>query len=213
MVAFNFNFYGYDYERGITVLTEGLSAATEALERKRADAAAEWKVYEHGITTGEIEEEEERDEETGSLLWSRSLVFEHDIKLIDEGVLALRKAYVIALYHHWERIVRQWTDAPTGARHDKLVKRVKAKGVEPPERFGHVYLLNNVLKHNSETAGPQLLERWPELFWNAGKLRERVAKDGTPIRWENTIIVGEKAMVTIIETMKVSGPVSHIPDR
>lgn len=189
LAPFNFNFYGYDYERGITVLSEGLSAATQALEEKRSGAEAAWKTYEDAVMSGEVEEEEERDEETGSLLWSRSLAFEYDIKLIDEGIAALRKAFVMALYHHWERIVCQWTDAPIGSNHKKLVARIKAKGVDLPAQFEHIYLLNNVLKHNSASAGPSLLEVWPDLFWRPDKLALRVAKGDKRILWENTIMI------------------------
>lgn len=211
LAPLNFNFHGYDYERGITVLSEGLSAATEALEDKRASAEIAWKIYEDGVMSGELAEEEERDEETGSLLWSKSLAFEYDIKLIDEGIDALRKAFVVALYHHWERIVCQWTEAPIGSDHKKLVGRVRARGVELPEQFEHIYLLNNILKHNSAKAGPLLLKDWPDLFWRPDKLAMRVAKGDKRILWESAIILGGPMMDCIILTMKASGPVSHCP--
>ncbi len=211
LAPLNFNFHGYDYERGITVLSEGLSAASEALEDKRASAETAWKIYEDGVMSGELAEEEERDEETGSLLWSKSLAFEYDIKLIDEGIGALRKAFVVALYHHWERIVFQWTEAPIGSDHKKLVGRVRARGVELPEQFEHIYLLNNILKHNSAKAGPLLLKTWPDLFWRPDKLAMRVAKGDKRILWESAIILGDHMMDCIILTMKASGPVSHRP--
>lgn len=213
MAAFNFNFYGYDYEHGIDVLTDSLLAATEALNAKEKATEKTWEEYEEKVASGEIAEIAEYDDETGTLIYNQSQVYEHDVKVVGEAIQAVRKAHVIALYHLWERIVRQWTDTRQNARHDKLVNRVRAKGIEPPERFEHIYRLNNVLKHNSEDSGPKLLAAWPELFWNAEKLQARVDKGDAQIRWESTIILSGKTMEEVVTVMKASGPLTHIADR
>lgn len=210
MVAFNFNFYGYDYEHGIMVLSDSLLAATDALAAKYKSTEEEWSKYESDVANGVIEAKEERDDETGAIIWNQSQFYEHDLQLIDEGVQSLRKAHVIALYHLWERIICQWCDAPAKYKHDDLVELVKGKGIEPPDRFTDVYHLNNVLKHNSERAGPKLLACWPEMFWNAEKLKARIEKDDKRILWSNTIVITKDRMDEVFSAMRRSGPVTHV---
>lgn len=212
MAAFNFNFYGYDFERGIDVLNDSLVAATEALAAKEKATRKEWDEYEERVASGDIAEKSEYDDETGALLYNQSQLYDHDVQLIGEALQAIRKAHVIALYHLWERIVREWTGAPQNARHDNLIDRVRDKGIEPPERLEHIYRLNNVLKHNSEDSGPKLLASWPEILLWQDKLRARVAEGETRICWESKVILSEGAMEEIITVMKASGPLAHIQD-
>ena len=213
MAAFNFNFYGYDYEHGIDVLRDSLLEATEALNAKEKSTQKTWEEYEDKVASGEIAEIAEYDDETGSLIYNQSQVYEHDVEVVREAIQAVRKAHVISLYHLWERIVRQWTGTRQNARHEKLVNRVRAKGIEPPERFEHIYRLNNVLKHNSEDSGPKLLVAWPELFWNSAKLKTCVDNGGAQICWESNIILSDKTMEEVVTVMKASGPLTHITDR
>lgn len=128
MAKLNINFYGYDYEHGIVLLSDTLLAATDALKVKREEADQRWTEYERAVNAGEIERIEERDEETGALTFDQGMVYEHAINLVDEGIIALRQAYVIALYHHWERVIRKWTEAPENARHADMIALVEAKG-------------------------------------------------------------------------------------
>lgn len=209
MTAFNFNFYGYDYEHGIMVLSDSLLAATDALAAKRKSTDEEWAKYEADVSTGLIEEKAEYDDETGAMIWNQSQFYEHDLELIEEGVQALRKAHVIALYHLWERIICQWAEAPANYKHNDLVALVKAKGIEPNDRFTDVYNLNNVLKHNSDRSGPKLLEGWPEMFWNAEKLKARQEAGDKRIFWSNSIVITSERMEEVFSAMRRSGPVAH----
>jgi len=209
MAAFNFNFYGYDYEHGIMILSDSLLAATDALTAKHKATGEEWAKYEADVAAGLIEEKAEYDNETGTMVWNQSQFYEHDLELLVEGVQALRKAHVIALYHLWERINCQWADAPANYKHHDLVALVKAKGIEPTDRFTDVYNLNNVLKHNSDRSGPKLLEGWPEIFCNVEKLRARQVAGGKRILWSNSIVITSEQMDEVFSAMRRSGPVAH----
>jgi hypothetical protein len=206
MALIDFDFTGYDYERGVMVLSDSLTAATDALGLKRTEAQAAWDEYERAVAAGERERDIEIDDETGAPFWDLAYVYQHDLELIDEGVQALRKAYVLALYHHWERIVRRWTEASDRDRHDQLLRRLGEKRIEPPARFGHIYLLNNILKHDSRTAGPGLLAAWPALFPWADRMRARVDAGERDILWEGTVAISEPQMQEIFVAMRASGP-------
>lgn len=209
MALFNFNFHGYDYEHGIMILSDSLLAATEALNAKSEAISADWRKYEADVANGLIEEIQERDEDTGQLLWTQSQFYEHDLDLISEGIQALRKAHVTALYHHWERIICRWTDVRTKLDHKRMVARLEAKGITPAARLNDIYNLNNVLKHDSETSGPALLLGWPEMYWNADTLRKRYDKGDKRIRWSDSVAIGSGHMDEIFAAMRSSGPVAR----
>lgn len=209
MAAFNFNFFGYDYEHGIMILSDSLLAATEALQAKSDATAAEWKKYEAEVAEGLIKPIEERDDETGELIWHQGQFYAHDLELIDEGVQALRKAHVTALYHHWERVIGRWTNAPPKSEHKKLVALLEAKGIKPPTRFNDVYNLNNVLKHDSDKGGPDLLRGWPEIFRNARRLEARQQDGDKRIPWSDSIVITKERMDEVFSAMRGSGPTAR----
>lgn len=45
MVAFNFNVYGHDLERGLMILRDSLTAATAAFDQQRERISAEYDAY------------------------------------------------------------------------------------------------------------------------------------------------------------------------
>lgn len=208
MAEINFNTYGYDYEHGIMILSDSLLVATEALAAKHKATDEERAKYEADVAAGLIEEKAEYDDENGVMIWNQSKIYEHDLELIDEGVQALRKAHVIALYHLWERIICQWTDAPANYKHKDLVELAKAKGIEPNDRFTDVYNLNNVLKHNSNRSGPKLLKEWSEMFCDAENLRARLEAGGKPILWSSSIFITGELMNEVFSAMRRSGPIA-----
>lgn len=154
MAKLDFNFWAFDYEHRITVMADTLASAEAALDAKSAEIEAIAKKYEADVTAGIIEDEEEYDGDTGSLIWSRSWGYDQDLEVINEGLVSLRKAFVVALYHHWERTAQRWTGVDSTKGNYALLKAVREKNVSPPERLQHVYHLNNVLKHNSQKIRP-----------------------------------------------------------
>jgi len=219
MVAFSFNFYGYDFEHGIMILMDSLLAATDALKAKRVKTAEDWAAYEAGVKEGSVKEVEERDDETGQLIWNQSQFYEHDLSLIDENMDVLRKTHVIAAYHLWERTIRLWTKIDGNENFAKLAEAGVAAGLTIDPRMEAVSNLNNTLKHNSVKAGPKLLEVWPELFpdgyavmlkrrlYRATKLAEEGMGAGpAPIDWFAAVTITPAQMDDIFAAIRASGP-------
>lgn len=211
MALLSINWHGIDHERGLAVLRESLDAATGALESNRITIQKEWDKYEDAVANGAAPDVIWEDDVK---VWDQSFAFEDQLHMIDETLDIMRKAHVIAVYHLWERIVRSWTKAPSGASHNKLVKLVEAKGVKVHPRMSAIRDLNNALKHNSEKYGPAVLDSWPELFSERfrsgiGERLERVRADpdASKVDWHDVITIRPDQMAEILEAMHASGPI------
>lgn len=67
-----------------------------------------------------------------------------------------------------------------------------------------------MLKHNSDRSGPKLLEGWPEIYWNAAKLQERV-KANKRVTWSSGVSISEGRMEEIFAALRASGPRASQP--
>lgn len=214
MAILNINWHGFDFERGLSILDQSLSAATGALELNRAAVQKQWDDYEAAVAAGAPEDVEWDDD---IKVWDRGMAYENDLHMIQDAHGVMRKAHVIALYHLWERVVRGWTKAPASADHKRLRKLVEAKGIKVHPRLEAIRDLNNALKHNSEKSGPELLGSWPELFSDEFKsgIAERLDKARTDpqrpmIDWFEAIRINDGQMAEVVLALRTSGPVGGI---
>src|SRR5688572_672111 len=156
MAELVFNLLGYDFQTDVDVLKQSYLSAEAALaadvERTIEEAFAYQQEIEQG---GQFIGERAED---GSILWSHDQVLELKHEVAKEALSALRRAYVIALYHAWERGARRWTNAGKHAKHDTLVTGVAALGLAVHPRLAVVRCLANLLKHPSDKWGQELLE-------------------------------------------------------
>src|SRR3546814_2456369 len=74
----------------------------------------------------------------------------------------LRKAYAVAIYHHWERSALQWTNRKN-EKHDDLARRVLAMGYPIDPHLHVVRDLANLLKHDNDRWGLKLHGSWPDV--------------------------------------------------
>lgn len=102
--------------------------------------------------------------EDGHRLWEQDQVIGLQIDDAEESVMDLRKAYVLAIYHHWERAARRWTRISDRAAHDKLAKATRDLGYPIDIRLEAVRDLVNTLKHNNVERAKQLFASWPEVL-------------------------------------------------
>jgi hypothetical protein len=215
MAILNINWDGFDLERGLSILDQSLTAAERALEENRREIQAKLDAYEAAILAGEPEDVEYDDDVK---IWDRGMAYENDLHMIIDAKGVMRKAHVIALYHLWERTVRSWTNAPKSADHDKLCQRVEKMGIAIHPRMSAIRDLNNVLKHNRDKAGVDLVRTsWPELFsykFRAGIAArlEKVAADPERHRidWYEAIQIGDDQMAEIVLALRTSGPVAGL---
>lgn len=206
MAKINFNFWASDYDHRITVMSDTLLAAEEALDAKSQQIADEAAAYEADIAAGSVDDDVVYDDDTGSVIYRRSSAYDYDLDVIDQGLVALRKSFVISLYHLWERTAKGWSGASTANEHSKFLKAVRAKDVNPPERLEHIYFLNNVLKHNSRKHGPKLLTAWPEIFVLPHMLQKQLDEGKVRIEWSERLAISKGAMAEIFAVIRASGP-------
>ncbi|GEM_PF-2365813 len=204
MAWIGFNTSGFELERGIGILQESLKAALDALEQKHQDTVREYEDYEVGVAAGTIEREGEW--EDGVQIWEKSQFYDFDLEVIAETVRAVRKAHVVALYHHWERTIAAWARyekaLPEGVdkpHHGHLREALLKAEIVPHPRLNAVRDLNNALKHNSEDYGKKLLISWPELLPSNFKPRAYT-------NWYELITLTDSDLSVIAEALIRSGP-------
>ena len=115
-----------------------------------------------------------------------------------EGQAALRKAFALSIYHHWERGARNWT-RNDDRDHNKLVEAVRAMGIEVSPRLVAVKDLANLLKHDNDRRGADLLKSWPEILPKVNRGRNR--KD-----WYGAVRLSDKHLTEALDIIAASGP-------
>jgi len=137
-----FYFRSYQFEHGLRLLEKGYTAARDALqaeiERTKVEAAA----YEEALANGG---EWIGEYEDGHILWEQSKVYETQIDDVHHALFEVRKAFVIALYHHWEHSAAGWNGGP--ASHSELAQYCANAGYGPSPELDAVRCLANHLKH------------------------------------------------------------------
>jgi hypothetical protein len=193
MVKLNFDARGYAFKEGLNVLREGYISASTALaanvERVKAEAVT-YRASDEFIG--------ERDDE-GYVLWEQSQILDMQRETAEEALMALRSAYVIVLYHYWEREIQTYTESGTSADYEKLKKRVLDKGILIDARLDAARDLANALKHNK---GTKLQASWPDV------LTPR-ARTGQPRKWYEAVRLADEQVAEVFEIIARSGPVVH----
>tara|TARA_R110000782_G_scaffold40150_7_gene92814 strand:- start:3820 stop:4494 length:675 start_codon:yes stop_codon:yes gene_type:complete len=223
MVAFNFNVDGHDFERGLMILRDSLTAALQALDLQREKVGTEYDEYNAGLARGEPAKGD-FDEESETWIWEQSQFYDYDLELIEETKGAIRKTHATAIYHLWERVVRNWTGSHGRETHDMLVEKLVEKGLTVDERMKTISHLNNALKHNSHRFGPLLLAAWPEVFpADYADQIERQKQQATDWKerghgngefwpdWFDRITLTDADMDTIFDVVRRSGPRANTP--
>lgn len=162
MAAFNINWWGYTFQDGLNVLGQSFTSARDALRRDIELAQEEALGYQDSVAQGLREPDIERDEE-GNVIVDHADVLQMHVERAEECAMGLRKAIVIAAYHHWERSARGWTQSENG-NHPKLVELSLDQGYPIDAGLEGVRDLVNLLKHASVRWGDALLASWPALF-------------------------------------------------
>lgn len=197
MTSLSWNYQGYVYQEGVSVLISAYYAAARALHEEWERAKEEASAYQEGVASGErgwIGEMED-----GHVLWDQDQVHEMEIKLKLEGQSALRKAFALSTYHHWERGARTWT-GNHDRDHEKLVNAVKAMGIEVSPRLVAVKDLANLLKHNNDKRGADLLKSWPELLRNVTRRAENRSD------WYGAVRLTDNHLNEAFNIIAASGP-------
>ncbi|MDP9559946.1 UNVERIFIED_ORG: hypothetical protein J2740_001116 [Rhizobium nepotum] len=203
MVKLNFDARGYWFQEGLKVLRSSFNSAVEALELDVEGAKSQAAQYSASVDAGG-EWIGERDED-GHVLWDQESVLRMRLETCEEALMALRKAFVISAYHHWERWIRAWTGSGHSADHDKLVRRAIERGLSMHEKLDAVRSLTNVLKHNKSTSGENLWATWSDLFPPDFRPTQRATD------WYNAVHLRNCHVLEILEVAARSGPTAIFP--
>jgi len=201
MVAFNFDPRGVFFHSGLDTIEQGYSAATLGVMQEINKEKAAAYDYSRYIAAGGRPIEERA--EDGGMIWSNDELLEVTIRTAEDGLMSLRKAFAVSVYHHWERSALQWT-GKTNEKHDRLVEFVESMGYAAHPKLRAVCDLTNLLKHANEKWGVQLHRTWPELF-----TPDFVppSEGGWRTDWYEQVALSETNMSEIFDIVRASGPV------
>ena len=143
MATLGFDARRFEFDHGVRLLKQGYEGARDALlkeiERIRADARS----YEEGLANGG---EWIGEREDGHVLWDQTDVYEAETEDAHRALYEVRRAFIIALYHHWERSAARWL-GNDDARHEQLERYCASSGFGPSPDLNAVRCLANHLKH------------------------------------------------------------------
>lgn len=197
MAKLNINWRGYSYQAGLEVLAQSYLASQQALEDGIERAKDEAIGYQQAVEQG-IEEPQIEYDDDGTPLVDHADVLAWNVDLAQEASMALRKAFVIAAYHHWERSARGWTGSQHG-KHEKLVTLSREKGYPIHPRLEAIQQLVNLLKHDNAAWGEKVLVSWPEVISPSFK-----AKPATD--WYEAVSLRSEQVVEVLDALTASGP-------
>jgi hypothetical protein len=148
MVKIGSYFRHYQFEHGLRMLEKGYVAARDTLQAEIERIEGEAEAYEKALAKGG---EWIGEFEDGRVLWEQSQVYQAQIDDVHHALFEVRKAFVIALYHHWEDSAAGWNGGD--AKHGELATFCASEGYGPSPELDAVRYLANHLKHgrNSST--------------------------------------------------------------
>jgi hypothetical protein len=161
MAPIPFSIPGYRFEKGLQVFKDSFDSAMAGVLRKNQSIQTELMEYKHSLENGG-KWIGDRDDD-GNFLWDRETLLEMDLEESAEAVVELRKAFMLAIYHYWERTIRMYCHTEDFG-HPTLVARAKEHGIAIAQDLRRMHLLANVLKHNNSKWGNQLVQSWPDVF-------------------------------------------------
>jgi hypothetical protein len=198
-MKFTFNLHGYMYQQGIKILWAAYSSASSTLYVEWDTAKDDAIAYQKALDAGEVEWEGERDED-GYVIWDKAQIHDMEIDEKGEALSALRKAFILALYHHWERRIRACLSS-SKKTHAELVKSAIDIGIPIHPGLNAVRDLANLLKHENGKWGEALRGSWPSLFPNGFQ------KSKSYTNWYDAVKIDEKVITEAFDIVARSGPI------
>lgn len=152
MAKITFDFFHYTFDHGLRMLEKGYSAARDALLAEIEHIETKARAYNESVANGG---EWIGESEDGHILWEQSQIYDAEINDAYQALGELRKAFVIALYHHWERSVAEWKGSDATHTHEQMADFCADMGYGPSPDLDAVRHLANHLKH-----GPNSRKNW-----------------------------------------------------
>jgi hypothetical protein len=198
VAKFSFNMVGIIFQDGAESIRRAYDVAVEALlaemERKKEEAI-QYQEYidQGGPPIGEWED--------GHALWTQDQALEIEVEMAQEQVQTARKAFVVMLYHHWERTA-QIAGGKAKGNHTQLVKYMVSAGYPIDPNLNAVCDLINLIKHGSNKCGEKLLKSGPQFLTISAPPKYESG-------WGRAINLTEQHMSWLFDVVSNSGPTSR----
>jgi len=167
------------------------------------------KAFQQLVDAGEAQWDE-TDEERG-ITYSYGEVFSERTSDSNDALLVLRKAFVIVIYHYWERGALRWVShSKKRHNHGDLVEALQSNGVSlDVEGLNQLNMLVNCLKHNSRKSGPDLYRARHDLFEpgiDPSATHPGTGKLFRNLDWAENIVLIDDNMEQFFTTVRSSAP-------
>ncbi|MFT8371404.1 MAG: hypothetical protein ABF641_10090 [Acetobacter sp.] len=202
-----FNYDGHEYQTGINSIERAARAGITALQDQINNNAL---LLEDPQNIGFHEEVDEN----GIIIHSEASEFERNLSLYADAQSDLRKAFVLAAYHFWERSVIRWSlRRPLEKDHaadkklngyKKLVAEAKKIGppYDPHPSLDAIVQITNLLKHESKKAQEILENDYPDLWASMRGSKSMLYTSYARVN------ITQDIMNKVFEVVRLSGPLA-----
>jgi len=191
------DFEGSRFRDGVDRLDKAFSLALRSLLDEEQNLRSQLEAYQAHVKGGG-ERIGEWDPDEGYSLWEHDDDLSMEIEDAEESQKDLRKAYMLAIYHHWERAAQRWTGSGPHAKFKTLVLKTQEAGYSIDEGLVGLRDLVNALKHNNATWGNALKQSWPSVI--------RADIDGPSVDWYRAIKLTDDDVRTACAVVRRSAP-------
>ena len=196
MPPMQFSVLGYQCEEGVKQLKE-------VYDKSNANLILNIDKTGHLLET--IESASNESGEGSSLEeYSKEAVLEYKLTTLKSLVQSLRQAFVLMLYHFWEKQVQNWMKiaGTTGHDHGRYIKFCRTLNLDLDEyELEKLRLLANLIKHGQGRSewGDQLWLLMPEIFLNEGTSDD-------PLEY---LVLDADSLPLLFNAVLYSGPSRH----
>lgn len=201
MVELTFNVLGFSFQQGLKHLRASFEAGAIAIAREREGAYDAVKAYLASVAAGGLQIGEWN--EDGTRVWDQEQVLEFDAESMNLAARAHRHAFVVAIYHHWERAAWVWAGRPAKVDHARLARWTRDRGYPVDDRLEPVRHLTNLLKHDNPRWAGMVFKVWPEVLpW--------YPLDHRPRSFAEEVFLTDDHVREVLEIVAASGPTSDM---
>ena len=168
MAPFNFNWYGYRFQKGLTDIRRAYDATIAALEKQHENAQSEMLKLQRAVAAGELDPTEYDGD--GEPLYAKEQYQEIVIEDAAATIPIARRSYVVVIHHYWERNCDQWMQRKKAYSPEAAYTWLEERGISVDrDNLEFLRLASNTIKHNS----PKLAEKNPALFQISNSVIEK----------------------------------------
>lgn len=182
----------YLYQTGIDRIRDAYLASADTLGNKYDAAKSALEEYEATGSDDAVYGED------GTLVSCTRQSLDHEVFNASLAASVVREAFIMSIFHYWERCARGWTKLPDSDRGFETILKASKKKYAASPQLKSLNTLNNILKHRSKQRIIELAEVRPDLFLSVYNYRKN--------EMEHRVSVQHKHVLEAIEIIRASGP-------